>query len=485
MTLDTHRIPALELPYELISHIFIYCLPLRRRVRPHWNRAPLNLASICSQWRAVAIATPELWTSIYLVFDGRDAYDGIPLLFSLPDAEPLDDHTAALMDLWFSRTAGHPLSISLICSPHHSLPVDVVATIAGRYTQWGRVELAMPMADFLVFNEVAGPFPCLTSLSLQITDRFRPFSDIHINAVHHSPHLNALQLMDPQWAPTWLDDSAAIPRTLTVLSLVSSVPSVAYFSSVLDQNPHLLHLSIECLGPVPVFDGPRLTAPTKSLMVSDVHLLHFFTMPDLQYLHVSPLDAGLLVDFLSHSQCQLTTLSLHVWKYQSIETFTHCLSALPTLNTLVLVFPDPGCSSTARYQALQRSELVPGLRVLIVTDMAQTPVYEPVVALLQVRPTLVHFELHMWPWNPFMRRSVPSPSPHIEAQLAALAHGGMIIRVMTQTYALPWNAKDEDPVGDLGKTSLHLLNSILSSLCLSDCDVFTSHLIQPYSFSPF
>jgi hypothetical protein len=91
--------PALELPFELISRIFILCLPLRRRVRPHRNRAPLNLAGICSQWRAVAIATPQLWTSIYLNFYGRDAYDGIPILFGQSPAEPLEDQTAALGSL--------------------------------------------------------------------------------------------------------------------------------------------------------------------------------------------------------------------------------------------------------------------------------------------------------------------------------------------------------------------------------------------------
>ncbi|KAF8202799.1 hypothetical protein K438DRAFT_1581261, partial [Mycena galopus ATCC 62051] len=57
----TSGIPALELPYELTSQIFIACCPLRGRVRPHPKRAPLNLASVCNQWRAVALSTPQLW----------------------------------------------------------------------------------------------------------------------------------------------------------------------------------------------------------------------------------------------------------------------------------------------------------------------------------------------------------------------------------------------------------------------------------------
>ncbi|KAJ6566244.1 hypothetical protein B0H19DRAFT_870849, partial [Mycena capillaripes] len=53
--------PALSLPYELISEIFIICLPLHRRVRPSRKCAPLLLAQICGHWRSIAIATPELW----------------------------------------------------------------------------------------------------------------------------------------------------------------------------------------------------------------------------------------------------------------------------------------------------------------------------------------------------------------------------------------------------------------------------------------
>ncbi|KAJ7655999.1 hypothetical protein DFH06DRAFT_958640, partial [Mycena polygramma] len=105
--------PALALPYELVSQTFLSCLLLSGCVRPHSNRVPMALSQICSQWRGVALTTPQLWTSISLHFgDDLSAYDGIsPLLGE--DAEPIEDHTANLLDLWFNRAAGHPLSISL------------------------------------------------------------------------------------------------------------------------------------------------------------------------------------------------------------------------------------------------------------------------------------------------------------------------------------------------------------------------------------
>jgi hypothetical protein len=119
----------------------------------------LNLAATCSQWRAVAIATPQLWISIHRHFCGRDAYDGIPILFGHTPAEPLDDHTAAaLMDLWFTRATDHPLSIFLICVKNHSLPDQILTILAKYFSQWGRIELGIPFDDGLFFNEVIGPF---------------------------------------------------------------------------------------------------------------------------------------------------------------------------------------------------------------------------------------------------------------------------------------------------------------------------------------
>ncbi|KAJ7830478.1 hypothetical protein B0H13DRAFT_1503947, partial [Mycena leptocephala] len=50
-----------ELPVELWSKIFRCALPRDGRVHPSPKVAPLLLAQICRQWRAVALATPELW----------------------------------------------------------------------------------------------------------------------------------------------------------------------------------------------------------------------------------------------------------------------------------------------------------------------------------------------------------------------------------------------------------------------------------------
>ncbi|KAJ6610399.1 hypothetical protein B0H10DRAFT_1754619, partial [Mycena sp. CBHHK59/15] len=52
--------PILNLPVELVSEIFIHCLPTGN-VRPKRSQAPLVLLSICRAWRQIALSTPSLW----------------------------------------------------------------------------------------------------------------------------------------------------------------------------------------------------------------------------------------------------------------------------------------------------------------------------------------------------------------------------------------------------------------------------------------
>ncbi|KAF7354347.1 hypothetical protein MVEN_01123200 [Mycena venus] len=340
--------------------------------------------------------------------------------------------------------------------------------MALKYAQWGRVDLSVPMADFLVFNEIAGPFPALGSLSLQVTDRFRPFSDIQINAVRHSPNLKALQLMDQLCAPTAVDDLAILPHTLQALRFLHSESAFwEDFTRIVDHLPHLLHFGTAAYWQ-PVLNDPRVSASVTSLRVSCERVLDFLTIPTLEHLHVCLTEEDApMVNFIAHSQCHLTTLSLEVYEDLSDEAFISSLSAVDALRTLVLLLPHRGRLNAARYRLLQRSNVLPQLRVLIITDLARTPVYEPFIVLLQARPALVHAELHMRSWDAFVRRNMPPPPAHVEEELAALVDRGMTVRMTTQTYAWPWNAEDGDPVGDL------------------DVDVFGIRHMRPHFFSPF
>ncbi|KAF7358725.1 F-box domain-containing protein [Mycena sanguinolenta] len=462
------RIPALELPFELTSEIFILCLPLRRRVRPHRNRAPLNLAGTCSQWRAVAIATPQLWTSISLDFAGIPYY-GLASLFGDAEVESVEDHSVALMDLWFTRAAGHRLSISLTCSGKQQLPEEFLATMGAYLAQWGRIELTMPTADLLALDKLtgSGPFPLLESLSMQATDIVEGLvSTFDANLVRYSPNLKALRLMDERL----LDHITTFPPTLTALRICDSSTGVVTgetLSALIASLPHLLHLDIPYSALIWT-NNFRVEATLKTLVVGGDSILYFLTVPTLQHLGVWLYHDVPVISFLSASKCHLTILSLGFSQYVLNKVVENVLFALPYLDTLHVWLPERGSTTTVRCcQVLHRADLVPQLRTLIITGRAPKPAYAEWVTLLQARrDTLVHAGLHMCALHKH-ERFAPPPPAHIEAQLAELAGGGMQVRITTPTYARPWHAEEEDPVGDF------------------DVEAYNWHTMRPHSFSPF
>jgi len=98
--------PIRRLPPELLTEIFMHCLPRQRFIRPAPDQAPLLLAQICASWRRASISIPSLWTSLELHGFQTDTMGD----------EPLPEETQRVNDLlytWFSRTEDCPLSLSV------------------------------------------------------------------------------------------------------------------------------------------------------------------------------------------------------------------------------------------------------------------------------------------------------------------------------------------------------------------------------------
>ncbi|EIM87113.1 uncharacterized protein STEHIDRAFT_156104 [Stereum hirsutum FP-91666 SS1] len=58
--------PASRVPFEIVSHIFVLCLPKELNAPLHPNDAPLVLTRISRSWRAIAFGTPVLWAHLRL-----------------------------------------------------------------------------------------------------------------------------------------------------------------------------------------------------------------------------------------------------------------------------------------------------------------------------------------------------------------------------------------------------------------------------------
>ena len=97
--------PMRRLPLELLSAIFVWCLPDDAFIRPARRQAPLLLTQISASWRTVALSTPQLWSTLNVVCNLKSR--GSTRL------KEVDRIIAPSMNLWLSRTDNLPLSISI------------------------------------------------------------------------------------------------------------------------------------------------------------------------------------------------------------------------------------------------------------------------------------------------------------------------------------------------------------------------------------
>ncbi|KAG2141900.1 hypothetical protein DEU56DRAFT_270201 [Suillus clintonianus] len=87
-----------RLPAEVLSHIFVNCLPEDKYLLPALNLAPILLTRICRRWREVAVGTPSLWCRLRLEVESGDW-----------------QKRAFCYESWLKRTIECPLSLALRC----------------------------------------------------------------------------------------------------------------------------------------------------------------------------------------------------------------------------------------------------------------------------------------------------------------------------------------------------------------------------------
>ena len=99
-----------KLPIEILQKIFVACLPTAHNaVMSRWE-PPILLTQVCSSWRNVAHATPQLWNTIHIAVpcnkSGRYSTE-------YPNPEEYIVRRRDAVIEWLSRSATYPLDISL------------------------------------------------------------------------------------------------------------------------------------------------------------------------------------------------------------------------------------------------------------------------------------------------------------------------------------------------------------------------------------
>ncbi|KAJ7021534.1 hypothetical protein C8F04DRAFT_1140431 [Mycena alexandri] len=378
------------IPVEIISRIFVHCLPTDGRVRPSPHRAPLLLAQICRRWREIALGTVQLWCSFDFTLQSTPTPNGrtrrAPMV-----REPSHAGMCALHRAWCHRANGYPLSVTLRCSiRRYGLPTDFLITVATFAPQWERMELALPnflssAPDIARFAaRIGGPFPALSTLALSIGNL--PYVIEQTLGMYQ----NLPQLRDFR-----LSYGLALSRVpiggapLTSLELQTEV-SLGDCNATLQRFPSLLHLGLlhidfdlptaSDLGPLP---------PLKSLTldIGGCRFLALVTLPHLRHLNYSIYagdDIDTLVAFLGRSACSLTHLALRIHTVIEDLFLLQCLQLLPLLEDLHIEYRHGGARTLCNH--LQSLDIVPQLRTLSFSELAPYGyTYPPLVQMLQAR----------------------------------------------------------------------------------------------------
>ncbi|KAF7335279.1 F-box domain-containing protein [Mycena sanguinolenta] len=345
--------PVLTLPNEIMSEIFVYSsVPsiLGRASTPNPRYAPMLLLHVCSAWRAIALATPALWTDLWLNFHWRD------LSARFFEAENLDKFFAD----YLVRLGACPLSLTIQGSVQS---VDegrrIIAAVFDLLSP--RLEVLDLMTDMNYYRDHRPLFPLLRELTVgfplhEYDDLIglpgRPIQTFSAAAQLRKLYLT-MKATPSHFAIPWetltaFDGSEVSSREC--VQVLRSAPSLVECSIHAEMNEHvdLAPLSHQNLKSFKLRSGgealfPSVTFPALEDMnifaedMSDEHLLQFISRSSSTLLRFSAENVSMqsLKDMTL-----LTHLQLLAPKGRYLITFLNMLDRtmtpgfLPQLQTL-------------------------------------------------------------------------------------------------------------------------------------------------------
>ncbi|KAJ7720020.1 hypothetical protein B0H16DRAFT_1896953 [Mycena metata] len=477
--LETFTYPVSSTPVELVTEIFLACLPANGRVQPSSRAAPLSLAQICRHWREIALSTPRLWSSVDLTFqrgistggwfnrrirtiayysdEGDSDEEGSDDMGSRTqrNIQPSDpdspyDGACALLRTWFHRAKGCPVSITLRCSSdRRAMPPKIFPAIAEFRGQWGRLELVLPFDDLQALDSINGPFPALQTLSIDLAPPRRGFHTPKLTTFQAAPQLRTLRLFRNL---SFKDVRLAAPQ-LTALHL----PDRVHFSKeewigIFTRFPALRHFTASLSFDFEDEDDPSPftnVPPLESLIVDpSADPLGVLTLPYLRHLqcYLAFNRVAVFMAFLSRSACILTHLSIRTYEVRD-DTLIQCLRAVPHLITFEL---KRHASNDGLYEELRSPGLLPHLQHLSIEENGEEYNYEPVFTMLRMRRApypepaarLRTFDLQLDVSEVLSDDESAAPVGPIAVQLQRFAADGLRARVRTDSHK--WTVSGDD-----------------------------------------
>ena len=164
--------PFRRLPPEILQMIFVFCLPPNRNAVMHASEAPVLLGRVCSEWRRISLATPEVWASLHIVPPTVN--------FSNPTSSTARfQRKRELIQMWLGRSGACPLSISFVWFAGDSeqeikLCGTLLEVLVPLCSRWKILDFQVPLKMFKPFvGLTVRDVPIMEGLSL--LDNRTPF----------------------------------------------------------------------------------------------------------------------------------------------------------------------------------------------------------------------------------------------------------------------------------------------------------------------
>ncbi|KAJ7646686.1 hypothetical protein FB45DRAFT_1098648 [Roridomyces roridus] len=177
--LKNYKYPVLTLPSEVTSEIFVHFLPSYPKRTSFVGRcSPSLLLQVCREWRDVALATPELWSTFEVEMGYRDT-------------SAVSTRRQLLLVEWLERSKDCPLSVELVCPTSESpaIAAALLDALVHHSHRWQDMKLVIAYQHL---QRIAGSVPILRDLHLDAewTDNPSPLQSF----TFHAPSLRQLGL---------------------------------------------------------------------------------------------------------------------------------------------------------------------------------------------------------------------------------------------------------------------------------------------------
>ena len=340
--------PINQFPREILAEIFWHCLPdmnpeARKMPAQMFKKAaPLLVSSICSSWRELALATPELWATVGIIIRN-------------PDMDP--SATAHVVNTWLERSGTLPLKLYLgqlsllydvpLSKTNPALAKSILSVFYSHSSRWQDVTLSLYETRSLSLPRLDTPLLRSFRLSGPWQEAF------------HFPFRKSSLLTELSW-PSSIDASKNTQIPWSQISCLHILDGMSPFSvsEMIQLCPRLEEFWVGCSGFDEVANLPREPKVENGLLrklelygYDDIiPLLHSLTLPALEQFTCSsqsgvedvpviPTDLHeSLLDLLTRSKCKLKKLKLGDCNF-SADGFLECLEheAFETIQDLSIV----------------------------------------------------------------------------------------------------------------------------------------------------